>query len=132
MTVLTRHTIPLPWQSPPLSLNSRHGNRYAENRLVQQVKEQTGWASRAARTPLLTRRVSVELHWRPAVERHRDYDNLMGTYKPCVDGLVLAGVLVGDDYRYVGPPVLVLHDSGMVPSVWLELVELPDGRLLEP
>lgn len=54
------------------------------------------------------KRVRVTLVYTPATRRTRDSDNLVGTMKPCVDGLVDAGVVADDDDGHVerGWPVI--------------------------
>jgi hypothetical protein len=101
-----------------LSANDRHDYR-AKARIVAQIRADATNLARAQRLPKLTCvRITAVLH--PRDKRHQDSDNVQPTVKACVDGLVAAGYLPGDDERYVlsttymlGTPVkgkqLVLH-----------------------
>jgi crossover junction endodeoxyribonuclease RusA len=94
---MSEHTIRLPWQTPPLSLNDR-----------------SHWRSKAAKTAevrntvkLLVRgvkpagRVAILLTYVPRDRRRRDRTNLVATYKACVDGCVDAGVIPDDTPEFL-------------------------------
>lgn len=87
-------TVPLPYRSPPLSLNGRV-NRYAANRISQDVKKASWALARSMKIPAM-RAVIVELVWFKGDNRRADADNLAATLKPLQDGLVLAHVLPDD------------------------------------
>lgn len=87
-------TLPLPYRTPPLSLNSRL-NPYAKNRITQDVKK-AGWAmAKATKVPSLHAAI-LELVWFKGDNRRADADNLAATLKPLQDGLVLAKILPDD------------------------------------
>lgn len=93
------HELTLPWSTPPLSLNDRQ-HWSARARTVAEVRETVAWLARAHRIGRHDR-IRVGLIYVPACRRVRDSDNLAATYKPCVDGLVDAGVVVDDDDLHV-------------------------------
>lgn len=93
------HELALPWATPPLTLNSRM-HWTARARVVAEVRQTVGWVARAHRIGR-HETVRVGLIYTPATRRRRDSDNLAATYKPCVDGLVDAGVVVDDDDLHV-------------------------------
>jgi len=114
----TTYTVALPAGYDLLSANDRHDFR-AKARIVKQIRADAALMARAHRLPKLERvRVTAVLH--PRDRRHQDSDNVQPTVKACIDGIVVAGYLPGDDERYVlsttytlGEPVkgsqLVLH-----------------------
>lgn len=115
----------LPWPRPPLSMNDR-GHWSARRRAVGQIRADVGWLVRAAKIPPL-RRAVVQLHYRPRTARRRDADNLMATSKPCVDGLVGAGVLTDDTPAFVEHLTPRLHEATATPEsgtrLWLTIQE---------
>ncbi len=86
--------IHLPYDKPPLSMNSRdHWRKKAS------VTAELRWlvASKVRALQLTpVRHVTLELHYVPRDARRRDEDNLVATMKPCCDAIVDAG-LVKDD-----------------------------------
>lgn len=93
-------TLTLPYDKPPLSLNSRMHFR-KEAQWKRQIKDDVGWLARAAKLPRNElRRVLIQLVWTPSMKRDRDTDNPTATLKPAIDGLVRYG-LVPDDNRDV-------------------------------
>ena len=90
-------TIRLPYTKPPLNLNDRmHWRRKAQ--IVKAVRSYVGGMAIYMK-PYQT--VRVELHYVPRDKRRRDADNLVATLKPCLDGLVDAGVIADDSPEYV-------------------------------
>lgn len=101
-----------------LSANDRHHWR-AKAKIVAQIREDAASLARSQHLPRFERvRVTAVLH--PRDKRHQDSDNVQPTVKACIDGIVAAGFLPGDDDRYVlsttyvlGAPVkgkqLVIH-----------------------
>lgn len=98
-------TLHLP-MTRPLSLNDRQ-NRWAHNRDVQQVKNDTILLSRHHRVPRL-QRASVVLHYAPPDRRRRDALNLVATLKVVEDAIVAAGCLPDDCEPYLTPTMPVL------------------------
>ena len=80
--------VPLPWLSPPLSLNDREHWRPKAAK-VRAARTEARWAIRAVRLPRLPA-AEVVLVWRVRDWRRRDLDNLTATLKPCIDALVEA------------------------------------------
>lgn len=90
----------LPYRTPPLSLNQRFPHWGAEYRIKQQVKKAVVILARQNGIPPL-KAITAELHWLKADNRRADADNIAPTLKPCLDGLVAAGVLPDDDSDHV-------------------------------
>lgn len=88
---------------PARTLNAR-GHWSARARHSKQVREAVAWLAK----PALARSASPETpvaitctRW-VGDNRARDPDNTAGAWKPCIDGLVDAGVLGGDSWpKYV-------------------------------
>jgi crossover junction endodeoxyribonuclease RusA len=114
----TTYIVALPAGYDLLSANDRHDYR-AKARIVKQIRKDATVMARASRLPKLeVVRITAVLH--PRDKRHQDSDNVQPTVKACIDAIVAAGYLPGDDERYVlsttymlGAPVkgsqLVLH-----------------------
>ena len=95
--VCAANTIRLPYTKPPLNLNDRmHWRKKAA--VVKAVRAYVGGMAIYMK-PFQT--VRVELHYVPRDKRRRDADNLVATLKPCLDGLVDAGVIRDDSPEYV-------------------------------
>ncbi len=110
--------IDLPYTKPPLSLNDRlHWATKA--RLVSRIRTYVDVESTCTRLPKAESAV-ITLHYRPRDRRRRDKDNLFATLKPCIDGLVDAGVLPADHGNHVDPRV-ELHEpeKGQPGALWL-------------
>jgi crossover junction endodeoxyribonuclease RusA len=132
-------TIELPWHTPPLSLNDRHANRFAEADEIAKVRRDAGWivkaqAARLGRPP----HVRVELRYQPKRGNRRDEDNLTATYKPVCDAIVDAGIVPDDTPRYMTKvlPALVPSQRGqrhgrmwliITPAEPLPPAEVPTG-----
>lgn len=96
----------------PLTLNERL-HHHAKARLVAQIREKVGWNAKALRIPP-QEHVTVWLCYAPGNRRIRDASNLQATSKPAVDALQDAGIVPGDDARYVTElPVELVYDSGL-------------------
>lgn len=92
-------TLVLP-NSPFTSANDRHhwSKRAANSRTW---RDTTCWLARAEQIGPQSA-ITVELHYWPKDRRRRDPDNLVsGVLKPCVDGLVDAGIVPDDAPPYV-------------------------------
>ena len=97
----------LPWDKPPLSANQRvHWAKRA--RLTKQVVGDVQWLVRAQRIPSLGR-CSVQLHYRPLTNRHRDTDNLVASLKPVCDAIVREGLVPDDTPAYMVKPEPIIH-----------------------
>jgi len=113
--------LPLSCPTPPLTLNQR-----------------LHWADRAARAQALIDevilrarttiprvglpdRLFAQLHYAPRRAGRRDVDNLVGTSKPCIDGLVRAGVVLDDSPAYLEHrmPVIEAPTGGRRGALWL-------------
>lgn len=115
--------VDLPWVTPPLSLNDReHWGRKAAK--VSHVRETTGWLVKAARIPAQPR-IHVVLHYLPGTAVRRDRDNLVATLKPCIDGIVDAGVVPDDDPAHVESVMPIVHppERGHA-ALWLQIEAL--------
>jgi len=57
--------------------------------------------------------------------RRRDIDNLLGRFKPGLDGIIQAGLVIDDDMNHVTfGQVQVLVDKGRAPLTIIELKEV--------
>ncbi|MFM1964922.1 MAG: phage Tortellini [Actinomycetota bacterium] len=103
-------TIRLPYSTPPLTLNGRQ-HWATKARGVKEVRGTTATLARVLQIPACES-IHVQLHYVPRDGRRRDADNLVGTLKPCIDGLVDAGVVPDDSPEYVtwSPPVIDAPD----------------------
>ena len=109
--------IRLPYLRPPLSLNDRPHWR-TRARITKQLRAETATLARAHRVGR-HQRIHVELVYRPAYARHRDADNTVPTLKPCIDGLVDAGVIPDDTPEHVEWTITIKPADSDRPAVWL-------------
>ena len=113
--------IPLPHDKPPLSLNDRMhwGER---SRIVKQLRHDTALLARSQRIPEC-QHITVTLHYIPKQNRRIDADNRVATSKPCVDGLVDAGIVPDDNPRFVNHRMPVIHpaDKNARTRLWIEV-----------
>jgi len=113
--------IPLPWSSPPITLNTSFGNRYAKARAVRTVRNTACLLARNHRIPPLAA-CSVQLTYEPRDSRRRDADNLVGLLKPLCDGLVDGGVVGDDTPELMAKPTPVILPANSAATVRLRLV----------
>lgn len=106
-------------QCQTLSLNFGHGDKYARNAVVQQVKADVQWLANGT-TPVPTP-ATVDVTLWQRTNRRRDPDNVMPLAKPCLDGIVAAGVLPDDGHTHVAS---VTYRVGRDPSVKAGTVRL--------
>lgn len=115
----------LPWSTVPLSLNQRlHWAQKAKK--TRAVRSDVGWLLRQQRVPVLRWPVFVELAYQPPDNRRRDRDNLVATFKPCVDALVELGLIPDDSADYVAASLPVIRPKGPGHSTgrfWLTIRE---------
>lgn len=83
----------------PLSMNDRM-HHMVKAKAVKEWRTAAHWAIKAAKIPRCER-VSAQLVYVPSARRRRDPDNLVASFKPVVDALVDAGVVVDDTQEYV-------------------------------
>ena len=104
-------TIRLPYTAPPLTLNGRQ-HWASKARGVREVRGTVATLARVLHIPAC-QRIHVTLHYVPRDGRRRDADNLVGTLKPCIDGLVDARIVPDDSPEYLtwSPPVIDPPDS---------------------
>ena len=100
------YTIELPPGLRILTLNGRQHWR-ARNELGQVIKDAAIIMARKAKVPHLER-VTITAEYRPPDRRRRDADNIAAAVKYAIDGITAAGVLKGDDYRYVASVTCML------------------------
>lgn len=117
---MTTWTMPLSYDKPPLTLNSRM-HWAAKAKTVAAIRRES--ATRARSLGIGPQdRIAVQLHYRPRDKRIRDRSNLIGTQKPLLDGLVDAGVVPDDDDRYVDEQMPKIHPpSPDGPALWLTI-----------
>lgn len=57
------------------------------------------------------KKIKLSIHVYRHSMHHRDYDGLVGSFKPVVDGLIKTGLIIDDSYKVTGPwEVLQFHD----------------------
>ena len=95
----------------PLTMNDRlHWRPKAE--LVAQIRDSVAWRAKGMRIPPQDY-VTVQLHYAPGSQRKIDAGNLAATLKPAVDALQDAGIVPGDDARWVAElPTRLVYDTG--------------------
>jgi crossover junction endodeoxyribonuclease RusA len=94
------YTIALPAGLPLLSQNGRF-HHFERNRRVQVLKKAAWLMALKEKIPPLER-ASIVVEYQPRDSRDTDPDNVPpASGKPCIDGLVAAGVLPDDNARYV-------------------------------
>lgn len=111
---------------PPLSLNDRHKHWSHRDRWARKLRAIVKRECEALDVPALDRPI-VELHLIPR-RIGRDADNIVATAKPCVDGLVDAGVIRDDRPDYVDHRMPVLDPSSSDVAL-TRAGELGRGRL---
>ncbi|NUR16690.1 MAG: hypothetical protein HOQ13_10305 [Dermatophilaceae bacterium] len=117
--------IDLPWRTPPLRANDRR-SWPAQHRAFQQALTEARWAVKAAKpTPVVG--ANVTLHYRPATRRRQDADGIAPSLKPCLDALVLEGVLPDDSWVHVTRTAQEFHEPDGDAAMWLTLTP-PDGE----
>lgn len=115
-------TLDLPLAGAPLSLNDR-AHWSARSRGAKTIREAVGWLCREQRIPALAS-ADVTLRVFPPDRRRRDEDNLVATLKPCLDGIVDAGVLTDDTPAYVSSRVRLAPYDGS--RRWRYLLEIAE------
>ena len=117
--------IPLPYPTPPLTLNGRmhHMARY---RHTKQLRGDAKVLALAAHLPKGLVRVEIVLHWQPTTRRPRDEDNLTPTLKPLIDGLVDYGLVPDDDHEHVTSRCRI-EPIARFPATWLTITQLEEA-----
>jgi crossover junction endodeoxyribonuclease RusA len=87
-------TVPLPYRTPPLTMNGRM-HWAVKGRVTKQVRQDAWTLARALKIPPMGA-VITELVWFKGDNRRADAVNIAATLKPLEDGLVDAGVLPDD------------------------------------
>lgn len=99
---MTAYRLALPFTRPVLTSNElRSRHHWATQRAAKRAVETAVWAvTKQYRVPRLEV-CTIGVVWYPSNRRKRDADSLFPMAKAAIDGLRLAGVLLGDDARYV-------------------------------
>jgi len=98
---MSTHTIRLDFQRPPMTANDQRKAHWTEVRRAKvEVETDVYWRAKAAQIAVQPP-VEVFLTWYAKDARIRDSDSAAPMLKACLDALVLADVLPGDDHRYV-------------------------------
>lgn len=80
--------------------------------MVAQIRESVAWRAKGMRIPP-QEHVTVWLCYATGSQRKIDGPNLAATVKPAVDALQDAGIVPGDDARYVTElPTQLIYDTG--------------------
>ena len=120
---MTIYPLTLPYDKPPLSLNDRGqtpGARAARSAVAARIKADVAALARAAHIGP-QEAIHVRLNYRPKDRRRRDSDNLVATLKPCIDGLVAAGIVPDDCAPFVDWSAPRIHPpaADRKPLLWL-------------
>lgn len=108
------------YTKPPLSLNDRmHWRKKAS--ITKTVRYIVLVEARREVPPCAA--AVVELHYVPRDARRRDRDNLVATLKPCMDGLVDAGVIPDDTPEYLTWTVHIDPPNRADPHLYLLIRE---------
>lgn len=91
------------------SLNDRD-HWAVKARKVKEWRRAAWLLARAERIPACER-VLIELHYVPRTNQRRDADNLVAALKPLADGLVDAGVVPDDTFRWMERQFPVIHPA---------------------
>jgi crossover junction endodeoxyribonuclease RusA len=107
-----------------LSANDRDNHWSRRHRLAAEWREATAWKAKQARIPVLQRVHVVAVILRKDARRF-DPHNRSKTAKACIDGLVDAGVIPDDSWRYLdGPDMRTRHAPGTTtPTIELHISE---------
>jgi len=98
---MSTHTIRLDFQRPPMTANDQRKAHWTEVRRAKvEVETDVYWRAKAAQIAVQPP-VEVFLTWYAKDAHIRDSDAASPMLKACLDALVLADVLPGDDHRYV-------------------------------
>ena len=126
---MTTYEIDVPlWKGkPPLTMNQRlHWRQRAERTRV--TRHAVGIRAVALHLAPADH-VSVQLHYASGDNRRRDTDNLVATLKPCVDGLVDAGLVVDDDPAHVTTIMPTIHNGPGSRRLWITIhISSPEAR----
>lgn len=119
---------------PPVEMspNSR-AHFFVKAKVSKQFKNDVFYCARDVITkyrlglfPLVV--VKVELTFIFRDNRRRDVDNMLGRFKPGMDALKAAGVIVDDDARHLQiGSVKIEVDKGRAPLTIIDVTELNDG-----
>jgi crossover junction endodeoxyribonuclease RusA len=118
------YTVTLPAGMTLLNANDRSHWR-VRARIAKALREAAAYSARAAKIPPLERvRIEAVLH--PHDKRRRDPHNWYPSYKPCIDGLVDAGVIPDDDDKHLLSVEVVLGDPVRSGQISLRIVPVED------
>jgi crossover junction endodeoxyribonuclease RusA len=107
----------------PLTMNARL-HFHPKAKLVAQIRESVAWRAKGMRIPP-QEHVTVWPCYAPGSQRKIDGPNLAATVKPAVDALQDAGIVPGDDARYVTElPTQLIYDTGPR-RAWLVVEAIP-------
>ncbi len=124
------YTLRLPYATPPLSLNGRM-HWATKARITAEIRTFVALSCRGIFQVVTAdaRMIHVELIYTPRDSRRRDRDNLVATLKPCIDGLVDAGIVPDDSPEYVTwtPPIIAPADS-KDPRLELSITAIRSGE----
>jgi Holliday junction resolvase RusA-like endonuclease len=121
--VQDRKTGKLKTVGPFINSNQRYG-RFQEAKMTKAWREAAAMRAQQQRIPAFEGRVHITAHIFKPVDTYKfDPNNLAGTTKAMVDGLVDAGLFVDDSREYVVGPDHRWGGKGN-PEIVLEIIEL--------
>lgn len=118
-------TIPLPFDSPPLTKNKVRRMHFRKEASIRRDSiEAVRWAIKAADITALEQAVVI-LNWRVPNNVRRDGDGADPTKAFCIDALVLEGVLPDDSWRFVVHSGVTVHPpiKGQPGAMWLSVTD---------
>ncbi|KAA9133730.1 RusA family crossover junction endodeoxyribonuclease [Microbacterium caowuchunii] len=116
------YTFPLPWSTPPLTLNDRF-HRMKEQKLTREIR-QTARRLADGLDPFV--RPTVTLIWLVTTRHRRDVDNIVPTLKALCDGVVDAGLAADDTPEFMHktmPIIAYAKGHPTAPGLFLTLWE---------
>ncbi len=120
---MSTHTIRLGFATPPLTSNGQRRAHWTTVRKAKvEVETDVYWRAKAAQIAVHAP-VEVFLTWYAKDARIRDSDGASPMLKACLDALVLAEVLPGDDHRYVRRSGCSVVVDRADPRIELQIVE---------
>lgn len=118
-SVLGQWVLPLPYSSPPLSLNLRM-HPAKERAAKRQLKADAHYLAHYRKVTRGCEAIFVTFVWVPKTKRTRDTDNPVPTIKALIDGLVQYGVVVDDDSEHVAHRTVIRErNAERKPGMWL-------------
>jgi len=99
MIAMPSFTIPGTLPSLNEYIRAERGSKYAAAKIKKDATELVAWSAKGL-APIEKYPVTVHCHW-VVKNRRKDLDGVRHSIKYVLDGLVMAGVLKNDSWRYI-------------------------------